>query len=44
MLPEATVKGFRKCCISSAVDGDIRNECEKDAGTEFEDGDSDADW
>jgi hypothetical protein len=43
MLPEVTVKGFRKCRISSAMDGDIRNECEEDEGTVCEDGDSDTD-
>ena len=35
--PEVTVKVFRKCCISSALIGDVRSECE-------EDGDSDTDW
>jgi hypothetical protein len=44
MLPEVTVKGFRKCHISSAMDGDIRSECEEDEGSECEDGDSDTDW
>jgi hypothetical protein len=50
------VKGFKKCCISNAVDGtndmwndseedgDVRNECEKDEDTDCEDGDSDTDW
>jgi hypothetical protein len=54
--PEVTVKGFRKCCISSAVDEtdmlwngsevdrNVRSECEEDEGTECEDGDSDTDW
>jgi len=47
------VKGFKKCCVSSAVDdgmlwnsngedGHVRSECEEDEGTE--DGDSDTDW
>jgi hypothetical protein len=27
--PEVTVKGFRKC-ISNAMDGDVRSECEED--------------
>jgi len=25
-------------------DGDVRNECEEDEGTDCEDGDSDTDW
>ena len=25
-------------------DGDVRNECEEDEGTDCEDGDSDIDW
>jgi len=38
--PEVTVKGFKKCCTSNAVDdmswngsgedGNVRSECEKD--------------
>jgi len=45
--PEVTVKGFKKRCISSAVDGNVRSECEEgkeDEGTDSEDGDSDGDW
>jgi len=42
--PEVTVKGFRKCCISNAMDGDVRSECEEDEGTDCEDRDSDTDW
>ena len=42
--PEVTVKGFRKCCISSALDGDVRSECEEGEGTDCEDGDSGTDW
>ena len=49
--PEVTVKGFKKCCISSRVDGtdgdmlwNVRGECEEGEGTECEDGDSDTDW
>jgi len=37
-----TLKGFRKCCISNAMDGDVR--CEEEEGTDCEDGDSDTDW
>ena len=25
-------------------DGDVRSECEEDEGTDYEDGDGDADW
>jgi len=55
--PDVTVKGFKMCSISSAMDGtdddvlwndsedgDVRNECEEDEGTDCEDGDSDTDW
>jgi len=42
--PEVTVKGFRKFCISSALNGDVRIECEEDEGTDCKDGDSDTDW
>jgi len=52
------VKGFKKCCVSKAVDGtddvmlwndreedgNVRNECEEDEGTDCEDGDSDTNW
>jgi hypothetical protein len=45
--PEVTVKGFKKCCISSAVDetdnGMLWNGSEEGTGTYCEDGDSDAD-
>jgi len=50
---EATVKGFKKCCISNAVDGtdmlyvsedgNFRRKCEEDEGSDCEDGDSDID-
>jgi len=40
------VRGFKKCCISCAVDesddGDVRSVCEED--TDRADGDSDNDW
>jgi hypothetical protein len=54
--PEVILKGFKKCCISSAVDGtddvlneseedgNVRSECEEDEQTDCEDGDSDTDW
>jgi len=56
--PAVDVKGFKKCCLSSAVFGtgddmlwngtkeneNVRSECEKDVGTDCEDGDSDTDW
>jgi len=45
--PEVTVKGFKKRCVSNAVDGNVRSECEEgkeDEGTDCEDGDSDGDW
>ena len=42
--PEVNVKGFKKCCISSAVDGNVSSVCEEDEGTGREDGDSDTDW
>jgi len=45
------VKGFKKCCISSAVTGtdddmwwNVRSECDKDEGTDCEDVDSDTEW
>jgi hypothetical protein len=38
------VKGFRKCCVSSAMDGDVRSECEEEEGTDCEDGGIDTDW
>jgi hypothetical protein len=51
------VKGFKKCCISNAVDetddmlwndseedGDVRSECEKNEGTNSEDGVGNTDW
>ena len=42
--PEMTVKLFKKCFISNAVDGDIRSKCDEDEGTDCEDEDSDSDW
>jgi len=49
--PEVTVKGFKKCCICSVVDGtddnmlwNVSSECEEDEGTDCEDGDSDSNW
>jgi len=49
--PEVTVKGFKKFCISSAMDGtdddmlwNVRSECVEDEGTDCEDADSDTDW
>ena len=46
-----TVKGFKKCCISSVADGtdgdmlwNVTSEGEEDEGTDCEDGDSDTDW
>ena len=49
--PEMTVKGCKKGCISSAMDGteddmlwDVRSESEEDEGTDCEDGDSDTGW
>jgi len=33
-----------KCCMSSAMDGNVRSYCEEDEGTDCEDGDSDTDW
>jgi len=54
---EVIVKGFKKCCIFSALagtddilqngseeDGNVRNECEEDEGTDCEAGNSDTDW
>jgi len=54
--PEVTAKGFKKCCISIAMDetdvmsngsaevGNIRSECEEDEGTDCEVGESDTVW
>jgi len=56
--PEMTVKGFKKCCTSNAVDetdgdmlwngseenGNVKSLCEKDEGTNSEDGDGNTDW
>jgi len=53
--PEVTVKGFKKCCVSSAVDGTddgvLWNGCEDgdvrsecEEDTDCGDGDSDIDW
>jgi hypothetical protein len=51
--PKVIVKGFKKCCISNAMDmlwngsaedGNVRSECEEDEDTDCEDGDSDTDW
>jgi hypothetical protein len=51
--PEFTVKSFRKCCISNAVDGTeddmLWNDSEEDGEVrseceEDEDSDSDTDW
>jgi hypothetical protein len=54
--PEVIVKGFKKCCISNAVDevddtlwsgvteGGNVSECEGDEGTDWEGGDSEGDW
>jgi hypothetical protein len=44
IAPQVTVKGFEKCCISNAVDGHVRSECEGDEDTDCEDGDSDTVW
>jgi hypothetical protein len=53
ITPAETVKSFKKCCISNAVDktdndmlwnGNVRSECEEDKGTDCEDADSDTDW
>ena len=41
------MKGFKKCCISDAVEGtdvDMLWNGSEDEGTECEDGDSDTDW
>jgi hypothetical protein len=55
-LSRNDLKGFKKCCISTAldkidmswngseVDGDVTSECEEDAGTDCEDGDSGTVW
>lgn len=51
-----TVKAFKKCCVSSAIDGadekwkgseddkDVRSGWVEDQGTDSEHGDSDTDW
>ena len=51
ILPEMTVKGFKKCCMCNVVDGtdedmlwNVSSECEEDEGTDCEDGDSDSNW
>jgi hypothetical protein len=49
------VKGFKKCCISNAMNGtddnmlwngreQCGNECEEDEGTDSQFGDSDTGW
>jgi hypothetical protein len=42
--PEMTVKGCKKCCMSNAVDGNVRGECEEDEDSDCEDVDSNTDW
>ena len=53
--PEVIVKGFKKCNAMNETDGDmllngseeernIRSKCEKDEGTDCEDGDSNTVW
>ena len=49
--PEVTIKEFKRCCISNAVNGtdddmlwNVRSECEEGESTDCEDGDSDTDW
>jgi hypothetical protein len=54
--PEVTAKGFKKCCISIAMDetdvmsnssaevGNIRSECEEDEGTDCDVAEIDTDW
>jgi hypothetical protein len=56
--PEVILKGFKKCCMSHAVDGtggdvlwnggeeegNVRNECEEEEGTDCGDGDNATDW
>jgi hypothetical protein len=42
--PEVNGKGFKKCCISSATEGAVSNECEEHDSTDCEYGDSDTDW
>ena len=58
ILPEVTVKGVKKCCLSSAMDendddtlwkgceegGNVWGECEEDAGTDCEEGNSTTGW
>jgi len=55
-LTRSDLKGFKKCCISTALDetdrlwngseedGNVRSECQEDADTNCEDGDSDTVW
>jgi hypothetical protein len=44
--PQVTVKGFKKCCISNAVEGsDVEMwNASEDESNECEDGDNDTDW
>jgi hypothetical protein len=51
--PRVSTKSFKKCCLSTAVDGtvggseqdgNVRSECKEDEGTDYEDGVSDTDW
>jgi hypothetical protein len=49
LTPKVTVKCFKKCSISIALDGseeggDVRSECEEVEGTDCEGGDIDTDW
>jgi hypothetical protein len=41
---EVNVKGFKKCCLSNVMDGNVRSWCEEDEGTDCEGVDSDTDW
>jgi hypothetical protein len=54
VAPEMTVKRYKECCISNAMEGTnmlwndsedrkVRSEYEEDEGTDCEDGDSDTD-
>jgi len=52
-LTRTTVKGFKLCCISTALEGTddmLWNDCEEDGdveeaeGSDCEGGDSDTDW
>jgi hypothetical protein len=57
-LTGSDFEGFKKCCLSNAMDGSeddvvwkdseedwtVRNECEEDEGTDYEDGESDTYW